>query len=182
MSHLNELFRHARVRLGLTRNDIAARAGYVNVTKGIRRWDALEQGHEWFPDERVVERFALVLGIDEADLIQAMSLDFAMLDEPMKPSVTVRLMPAVYTSLSLPPECTTEEAVAIAVDYAVIHKFHVWVRLSRIRGIHVSPDGTHEECYGAMVCSLGRWGQQAMRMAKQVSRIPLECTTNSTQE
>lgn len=177
MSHLSELFRQARAKLSLSRPQVANRAGYKNIIKGIRRLDWIEQGRDWFPHQDLLERFSQALQIDEADLIQSLCLDFCDLDQPVLPKITVRLFPAYYAHLRLPLGCTTEEAIDMAVEYSRKHKLHTWVSLSRVRSLAITPSGQRSEVYGGAVCAFGAYGREAVRLAKQASRVVMERPT-----
>ena len=72
MSCLGELLWKTRRSLGLTIVEVARRAGYRNVNKGIRRYTDIETGSDVFPKEVIRRRFTEVLGLDEADILAAM--------------------------------------------------------------------------------------------------------------
>ena len=173
MSRLGEQLRTRRRELGWRPVDIARQGGYLNVNKGVRRYQRIEDGRDIFPDRRVLRRFTAAMGIDDAEAVQAMAEDFCELDRPVSPKVIVRMMPAIYIPLRLPDGCSREEAEAIATDYARTKNRRVCVTLSRIRGLYIKPDGTRFEAYGLPASTLGHTAE-ALRLSKAAARIPVE--------
>ena len=151
MSHISKLFYAHRKAQGVSVKEIAVQAGYKNIVKGIRRYSKLEHEHSHFPDPRMVERFAPLLGITEDEIDEANAADFQILDQPVRPSLIIRLMAAVYVNHKLPENCTVEQAVEIAKGIAVEKKMNCCVTVSSVRGIYISPDGTANECLGLPV-------------------------------
>ena len=156
MSAIGKLFRIARRKRGLSRVDVVKAAGWRNIDRGLRRLDRIEGGDQPFPLTALLQRFAPILGLDEAAMLAAMSEDFLELDQPVPPQVVVRLIPGVYTSLQLPGDCPTEEAIEIAAAYSARKSFKVCVVLSKIRGLYIEPDGSRFEAFGLPYSSIGR--------------------------
>jgi len=102
MSCLGELLWKTRRSLGLTIVEVARRAGYRNVNKGIRRYTDIETGSDVFPKEVIRRRFTEVLGLDEADILAAMLMDFEELDRPVAPRLIIRIMASAYAEHPLP--------------------------------------------------------------------------------
>ncbi len=154
MSHLGNLFERARGGLGLRIVDVARQAGYANLNKGIRRYANIEDGDDVFPSKIVYQRFATVLGLDELAILAAMVDDFEELDRPVPPRLVIRVTPCFHQQRSLPPDCSRQEAEAIAVDVARKENRKVCLVLSRLRALYIEPDGKRFEAYGLPASSL----------------------------
>ncbi len=179
MSSISELFRRRCAEIELSRREIAERAGYVNITKGMNRLRRLEDPKTYFPNRQVMERFAAVMGISEEEMDLALCTDFEELDRPVKPSVVARVMPAVYTAVKLPEDCSPEEAVEIAKQVSAETGMSCCVTLSKIRGVYVWKDGTIRESYGLPGSPLGVpafSGRRAkdLKLQKDVADTPRE--------
>jgi transcriptional regulator with XRE-family HTH domain len=169
MSHLGQLFRTARREAGLTATDVAQAAGYKNLNKGLRRIEMLEDGQA-LPDPRIVERIAVVLKIDEADIDKASALDWQELDRPIKPFLMERMMPAFYRSHQLPEDCTLEDARSMAATMAIDTGHIFCLVLSTVRAVYFYKSGNVCESDLVPGTSFGR-RNAFMAMSKRASKI-----------
>ena len=174
MNHLGDLFRQTRKSLGLSPTGIAQLAGYKNIDKGIRRYLQIEEGHNLFPHQEVLERFRQALNIDVSDIVMAQSLDFEELEKPIQPYIVHRIFAGLHSRLDLPADCTVDLGLLTAKALAEKLKVRMCLVLSKIRCIYVDPDGSTEEAIGVPIMSIGSHNKQAMRLTKRVSRIPRE--------
>ena len=142
-----ELFRERRREIGLGYKEVALRAGYRNIDKGMRRMEELEDGTNYFPHPEIRKRFAEVLDISEDAIESAMKENFRELDRPVEPQIIIRVMAAVYREPNLPPGCTREEAERIAERLSWEEGERCCVVLSHVRSLFYEPDGTKEEIY-----------------------------------
>jgi hypothetical protein len=121
-SKLSEHFYKARLNKGLTLGQVTRLVGYRNVSKGANRINAFERGGSIHRDLRT--KLADVLGIDHLTVERLMDEDRrqffatwnAWANEPIRPYLIIRLMPAVYCAQDLPAEIESAEA---AEEYAV---------------------------------------------------------------
>lgn len=190
MGYVATLFRQAREKLGLRPVDVARRAGYKNVAKGIRRLTNIEDGSDIFPRPVIYRKFLHILGIDEWDVLQAMALDFDALDQPVQPRIIERVIPSFYVEHELPEGVTREEAIAIARRISVERNHSVCVTLTRIRGIYIWPDGQEHEGYGLPVDNLpfmeavraqypGKTFEEQLRLFRELAKTRMESTARA---
>ena len=185
MTRVGRLFQQARRKLGLRPVEVARRAGYKNINKGIRRITDIETGSDMFPKPAVYRRFIGLLGIDEWDVLQAMAEDFDELDQPVPPRLIVRLIPSFYIQHPLPEGCTTEEAIAIAERVAQERDLQVCVTLTGIRGLYIAPSGARHEGYGLPLNNLpfmesvrqlypGHTFKEQLRLFRELAKTRIE--------
>ena len=152
------IFRKARRESDLELKEIAKRAGYENLNKGMRRMQELEQKGNFFPHPEIRRRFARVLDVAEEDLEEAMLQDFRQMDEPVDPRIIVRYMSAVYSEAELPEDCTRAEAEEEAARIAQEKGYRCCLVLSKIRGRYYERDGSTHEHYWLPVGGLLKVG------------------------
>ena len=165
MSHIGRLFEKTRREAGLKPKDVVLRAGYVKISKGMRHLQTLEQGQDLLPNLRLVEKFAVAIGISDADLTAAFALDWQELNRPITPSLVERLMPAVYRRHELPEDCTEDDARKIAAKLSVETGRNFCLVLSRVRSVYFYPSGKTSESSYVPGTSIGRY-KAFMAMAK----------------
>jgi transcriptional regulator with XRE-family HTH domain len=177
MSHLSALFREARMRAGLSIKQVARRTGFRNQPKQIRVLERLESGNDPFPKAVYLERFAAILGIELADVVQAMSLDYDEYEHacetPVQPYLVLRAVPGFYIHRSLPDGCTLEQAEEEALKMARGTRLHVALVYKRGRAIYFSPDGGRCEG-GTPVMKIGRTGRREMAILRRRMKVPRE--------
>ena len=156
MSHIGQLFKTARRDAGMTPKEVALAAGYRNLNKGHRRLAMLEEGQNLLTDSRIVERFAAVLGIDDADIATASALDLQELDRPIRPYLVERLMAAVYRRHELPGDCTESGARGVAAKLSAETGRSFCLVLSKVRAVYFYPSGKHHESHHVPCMSIGR--------------------------
>jgi len=152
---IGRLFHQAREEQGMSFGDVVRRAGCRRASKWANKLVMIERGEAPFPPTGLLERFAPALELTEEDITVALCEEFIRLDEPIKPEAVVRMMPAVYVPLRLPEGVSPDEAVRAARSHSKVTGFKVFVRLSRIRGVYVQPDGICFESYDVPWSSLG---------------------------
>src|SRR5438477_10589495 len=110
MSALGDLIREARERAGLSIKETALLTGLKNEAKQIRILERLEEGKDRFPKAVYIERFATILRMDLAEVVQAMSLDYAAFekwcDTAIKPYLLLRAVPGFYLRQDMPEGCS----------------------------------------------------------------------------
>jgi len=177
MTFIGDLFRSARQKAGLSRKDCAQATGYKSLDKQMRVLAAIEDGRSPFPKDAFLERFAKILGIDDADLVLALSLDFAdyeaWCNTPVKLHLRLRMVPTVYMHQSLPDGCTMTEAEEIARQISQERKMIVWLVYARGHAMIFRPDGSVAKSCPPMM-QVGRFGRQAMATARQAASVPTE--------
>lgn len=142
-------FRLQRESLGLHPGELAKRAGFVNPSDAGSRIVALEaQGRA--TDDLVV-RTGLALGLTAEVLSDRLAADREAMsaswtrwaNEPAAPSAMVRLIPAIWKSLPIPPECSTRDAatqwLASLTEYQGMVRCLSWDRRT---AIYIDPDGS----------------------------------------
>jgi len=117
----------------------------------------LEDGRNLLPAPRIVARYAEVLRIDDADIIRAFALDRQALDQPIKPYLVERLMPAVYRRHKLSEDCPVDEARKIAARMSVETGRSFCLVLSKVRSVYFYPSGKHCESNYVPDTSIGRY-------------------------
>jgi len=177
MSYVGDLLVEARKKAGMSHADVAIATGFKNVTKQIRVLERIESGSDRFPRDEYLERFSRVLGIDIADVIQAMSMEYAdyerWCDTPCRLHLRIRWIPGFYGYQSLPDGCTMEEAEAEALKIVHKNKMIVWVVYANARAKIFKPDGTVCEG-GPPMMRIGGHGRQLMALAERMAKVPIE--------
>ena len=114
-THLARHFQATRLARGLSLGQLARLAGYRNVSKGcnrIRRFETSGSLHR-----ELLRKLAAILEINDAaikelaDRDQREFLDHwtRWVNEPIQPSVVIKMVPAVYSRTNLPGDVRTIE-------------------------------------------------------------------------
>jgi len=144
-SHLGRYVQQRREALGHRRVDLARSIGYRNEAKGCRRITALEEQGQC--DEMLWQKVSAALQLNEDDVRQALDRDWeayqAWLDEPVPMQVILRLMPAIYVPVPLPPEAANDpaKAEAFACEVARTRKMRVCLAVSRRLSVWINEQG-----------------------------------------
>jgi transcriptional regulator with XRE-family HTH domain len=134
-THLSRFFRQRREARKLAFGDLARRLGYVNVTKGANKVIKFERDGQIRPD--LFRKLTAVLEISTDDIRRCIEADKAewerWADEPIEPHLVARIMPAVYSTKSIPPELQrSQEAMEeFASEFARERKWRVWLVLTK---------------------------------------------------
>jgi len=186
MTHLSELFITARQSRAWTQAEVAAAAGYRNAAKGLRRIQAIESGSDSFPRKETLSRFATALGISDEQVLLALSEDFADMDKPLPPQVTIRWFCGFYGQMRLPADCTPEEAIKLATEFSSAKRLSTCVRLSVLGCVYIEPDGTSKFMYGPPVSSFSLSSEASsawlMRISRRLAQTHIERGGNAKQE
>lgn len=175
MSHLGDLIRSKREAAGLRPVDVARATGFRNLNKQIRVLTNIESGRDRIPRDVYVERFSRILGIDQAEIVQASSLDYAELARPYKkPHLTVRAVPGFYLQQELPAGCSFEQACEIARSIVQERHMEVALVISRVKAFYFKRDGRLLEGQAAPAMRVGSYGKDYLRLAAQAARVPKE--------
>ena len=110
-SQLANHFRSVREEQGLGFVELARIVGYKNVTKGCNRIQQFEQRDEVHAD--LLRKLADALGVDNETVDRLIDEDHRehvrkwnkWADQPIRPYLVTRLIPAVYSSKKLPEDC-----------------------------------------------------------------------------
>ena len=168
MSHLSHFFRQRRIEKKFGFGDVARRCGYKNVTKGCNRLQKFEDGCEI--DGELFQKLATVLDISDADIARCIAADKAdwerWADEPIEPYLVLRLMAAVYSPKSIPPNIHADQEAMkqFASDFAKEKRLRVCLVLSRrLRvwfdregGVERTTEDSFDESYGPYMQVCGK--------------------------
>jgi transcriptional regulator with XRE-family HTH domain len=118
LKSLGRYVKKRRIELGLNTAELALKIGYTNPAKGMNRIIKLERDGIVHPD--LLKKLIDVFKLDEDIVNKLISKDREAyeaeyerwLNEPVKMTYTIRVMPAVYLSYDIPSEVTSEEGVA----------------------------------------------------------------------
>ncbi len=144
-----EYFRKARLAAKLTTGKLAALAGYKNISKCASAIQGFESSG-WIDLERL-NRLATVLALDPAEIARLSALDKKRYlddwnkwaDEPVQPTVILRLMAAIYNPIAIPETVKTlVDAEAFARQSAITRRMQVALIWSRRLSIYYNADGT----------------------------------------
>jgi hypothetical protein len=144
-SHLGRYVEQRRAALGHRRVDLARSLGYRNEARGCRRIKDLEEKGQC--DEILWQKVSAALQLNEDEVRQALNRDWeayqAWLDEPVPMQVILRLMPAIYAPVPLPPEAANDpaKAEAFACEVARTRKMSVCLAVSRRLSVWISEHG-----------------------------------------
>jgi len=132
MIHTGRLIATTRKKRRLTPQRLARELGWRNLEKGARKILALERAEA--TDDELLERIVTFLDISPEARAEAERLDaerlLQILATPVEPEMLMRLMPAVYKRVAIPPETRSEESlVALARENARQCKRNVWLQL-----------------------------------------------------
>jgi hypothetical protein len=150
-THVATFFRKRRLSLGLRLSEVALRVGYRrtdrSLSHGCNRLQRFETTGNI--DSRLFKKLMLALDIDQATVNEFAQKDLAdwlkWANEPIRPYLVVRLMPAIYSRADLPDEVrSVEEAERYASAFAKGHGFRVCLVLSRRVSVYYAGDGSFE--------------------------------------
>jgi hypothetical protein len=148
-TNFSRYFQQKRLDRGLKSGQLARLAGCMNVPKNGSRIRSL--GLSGNIGQELFERIAAALEIDARTIEQLVEQDrrefyekwLAWANEPIKPFLVIRLIPAVYSSRPVPPGITTmEEAEKWASAVAGEIKKRCCLVWSRRISCWFSDDGT----------------------------------------
>jgi transcriptional regulator with XRE-family HTH domain len=159
-THLSRFFRQRRLDRKLAFGDLARRLGYVNVAKGANRIIKFERDGNIKLD--LFRKLAAILEISDDEIRRCIEADEAewqaWASEPIEPHLVARVMCAVYSTKSIPPELQeSQEAMEeFASAFAKERKWRVWLVLSRRNRVWFDQKGdrtgvtedTFEESFG----------------------------------
>jgi hypothetical protein len=146
-THLAEYFAHQRWKKGLSLQQVARLLGYRNLNKGVRRVLTFEQSGEI--DDPLFQKLAAMLEVDQATVNRLLQADLGdwtrWANEPIKPYLVVRLMPAIYSHVELPDEVqSVEDAERYASEVARERRLRVCLVLSRRVSVYFGDDGSFQ--------------------------------------
>jgi len=146
-THLARYFAHQRWKKDLSLQQIARLLGYRNLNKGVRRVQTFERSGEI--DGRLFQKLAAALEVDQATVNRLLQEDLEewtkWVNEPIKPYLVVRLMPAFYSQAELPDEIeSVEEAERYASEFARERRLRVCLVLSRRISVYFADDGSFQ--------------------------------------
>jgi len=150
-THVATFFRKRRLSLGLRLSEVALRVGYRrtdrSLSHGCNRLQRFETTGNI--DSRLFKKLMLALDIDQATVNEFAQKDLAdwlkWANEPIRPYLVVRLMPAIYSQAELPDEVrSVEEAEWYASAFAKEHRLRVCLVLSRRVSAYFAVDGFFE--------------------------------------
>jgi len=119
VSRVSDLFRRRRQELGLSEDELAEKAGYTRIGKGVIHIEDLEDPNTFEVSEAWVYRFGKPLGITMQEVEEAQRLDLKELDQPVPLDYFgVKLCVGVGIMLPLPDNCSLDEAVLITESYS----------------------------------------------------------------
>lgn len=145
ISNLGQYVRRQREKLGLNRGQVAQQLGYRNISKGIRRIVDLE--NEGVCELQLWGKICQVLPLGPVQVKEARQRDWQAyqerLDEPVPMQLIIRWMPAVYSSVELPPKAAGDpaEAEEFARQVALERKKKVCLVVSRRLKVWIDENG-----------------------------------------
>lgn len=148
LKSLGIYIKQRRIELGLNTAELALKIGYTNPAKGMNRIIKLERDGIVHPD--LLKKLIDVFKLDEDIVNKLISKDREAyqaeyerwLNEPVKMSYTIRVMPAVYLSYDLPSNIKTEdEAIKYATAIAKEKSNLVWLNLSKRVSVFINELG-----------------------------------------
>ena len=150
-SDLSKHFRETRIAQGIRVSHLAHLCGYRNISRGSRRIHNFEAGGSIH--RPLLLKLADVLKIDRAKVEALVEEDrrqfFAewneWANEPIRPYVVVRMMPAIYCPHDLPEEIqSVKEAEQYTADFSKKNRLKCCLVLSRKISVWFSHDGCIE--------------------------------------
>lgn len=147
-NHLGRYFRSRRLQENLSLGETARRLGYINISKGARRVQQLEEGANYTAD--LLGRLVRVFEVDPCLVQELRERDHAeylrgweqWVDEPVPMRLVIRYMPAVYGELPLPSDVTTpEQAIAYGQGVARTMGLRLCIELSRRVAVYIDETG-----------------------------------------
>lgn len=148
LKSLGIYIKQRRIELGLNTAELALKIGYANPTKGMNRIIRLER--EGIVHPELLKKLVVTLKLDE-DFVnkliikdrKAYKAEYERwLNEPVKMSYTIRVMPTIYLSYDLPGNIKTEnEAINYASAIAKEKSNLVWLRLDRRTTVFINELG-----------------------------------------
>jgi transcriptional regulator with XRE-family HTH domain len=144
-THLSRFFRQRREARKLSFGDVARLLGYTNVAKGANKVIKFER--DGFIQPELFRKLAAVLEISDDDIRRCIEADKAewetWADEPIEPHLVARIMCAVYSTKSIPPElrASREAMEEFASAFAKERKWRVWLVLSKRTRIWFNENG-----------------------------------------
>ena len=150
-THVATFFRKRRLSLEMRLSEVALRVGYGgsgrSLSHGCNRLHRFEQTGDI--DTGLFKKLTMVLDIDQATVNEFAQKDLAewtkWANEPIRPYLVVRLMPAVYSRADLPDEVrSVEEAERYASRFAKGHRLRVCLVLSRRVSAYFAADGSFD--------------------------------------
>lgn len=148
INHLGKYFREQRVQQDLSLGQLARMVGYNNLSKGSNKIVRFER--EGVITEELLARLADVLHIDFATVESLIEQDRQdrlrqweeWVSQPVPMQLIAKIIPAVYSGVSLPKEIITpEQAEAFAVEYARQNRRQVCLALSRRLSVWIDAEG-----------------------------------------
>ena len=147
-SKLARYIKQERIKQGLNYAELSRLIDYRNINKGMRR--IVEFEREDKADPEILRKVVKVLNLDQGYVDKLILEDQAeyikeferWLNEPVKMSYTIRVMPAVYLSYDLPGNIKTEdEAIEYVIGKTKKKRLKTWLNLSRKDKVYISEKG-----------------------------------------
>ena len=150
-THLAEHFRTRRTEMGLKLGQVALLVGYQHSARSLSHGcnRLLKFKQTGVINDQLFWRLMAVLEIDQATVNERLQEDLAdwlkWANEPIRPYIVMRLMPAVYSHAELPDELqSVEDAERYASDFAKERRLRVCLVLSRRVSVYFSDDGSFQ--------------------------------------
>lgn len=148
-SVLGHHLRAVRLQLGLSVVELARLCGYRNTSKGCRRIVTCETTGVVHPE--LLAALAAQLEVSDDTIRDLAGEDCRLylkrwaewVNEPVKPYIIIRLLPAIYQRIQVPQEAITlEEAEALASAHAIRSSRSCCLVWSRRLSIWIDADGS----------------------------------------
>ncbi len=148
VNNLSQYVKEQRQARNLNRAELAKLMGYSNVTKGMNRITALENGQDLHPE--ILEKIIKALNLDRKKvetLLQSEKQEYEKAfeewaDTPVPMKLIVRYMAAFYISRELPLQITTaDQAEEYACNFAREHRLMACLALSRRQALWINREG-----------------------------------------
>lgn len=159
-THLSRYFRQRRESNCMGFGELARCCGYKNISKGANRIQHFEDRGRIAP--LLLGKLSTILGITSAEIQHCIEQDRAewerLASQPIEPHLVARLMPGVYSRMSIPGEVGKDRGSleSFAAAIAAAKRRSVVLVLSRTLRVWFDEDGavarvtedTFEQSYG----------------------------------
>ena len=145
---LARFIKQERIKQGLNYAELSRSMGYKNLNRGMRRIIDLEREGKVYSE--ILRKIISTLELDKDIVNKLISIDREAyeaeyerwLNEPVKMSYTIKVMPTIYLSYDLPSNITSEdEAVRFVAGIAKEQHNKCWVILSRKEKVYITEAG-----------------------------------------
>ena len=139
---LGKLLEKRRKEQGLSKKEMVLKLGYLNINRGIRRVNAIENGEVI---REVTVKMMRILGVTQEEMATCEKKQAEWIDSlpPIKPYIVVRIIPAIYLNADVPQHLTEEEMVEYAIALSKRQNRYVCLQYARAKRYWINPNGSY---------------------------------------